>query len=313
MRLHVVHAADTSQAVSRVREALGDDAVILSSQTTADGVWLTAAVERGDDDLANLLTPPDAGRAREEIAAALAHHRTLAAVSAGVLEALPAEISGAADMALAQALASWGRFRPLRHPVERPLMLVGPHGGGKTTTVARLVVDGLLAGQDLGVISTDTGRAGGMAPLSDLLRPLGRIPVAVLDGGELSARLGEAGPGVIVDTPGTNALKGEDLARLAELLRSVEVEPVLVLPAGLCPDDSLEIAANFAALGVRRMIVTKLDSARRLGGLLSAAATGVAFAAATLGPTIGRGSAALSAVGLARILLRRSMTGHHDH
>jgi flagellar biosynthesis protein FlhF len=220
---------------------------------------------------------------------------------------------GDAAVLLAQALAGWARFRPLAPVGDRALMLVGPCGAGKTAAAARLVVDALLAGRDVQVLSTDTARAGGLAQLQALLQPLGQAPIAVTETADLPARLGEAGAATIVDTTGINPFRGEELARLADLLRLSSAEPVLVLPAGLCPEDSLEIAANFAALGVRRVIVTKLDAARRLGGVLAAAATGIAFAGAAIGPTIGRGSAALTAAGLGRLLLRRSGPGREVH
>jgi flagellar biosynthesis protein FlhF len=184
-------------------------------------------------------------------------------------------------------------------------MLVGPPGCGKTAATARPVVDALLAGGEAQVISTDADRAGGPAQLRALLQPLGRAPIVVSEAGQLPARLTETGAATIIDTAGVNPFRGDELARLADQLRLVDVEPVLLLPAGLCAEDSLEIAANFVALGARRMIVTKLDLARRLGGTLAAAATGLALSAAAIGPTIGRGSTMLSATGLARILLRR--------
>jgi len=53
------------------------------------------------------------------------------------------------------------------------------------------------------------------------------------------------------------------------------------------------------------MVVTKLDVAKRLGGVLAAAETGLAFTQAGVGPTIGDGLCALSADGVARLLLRR--------
>lgn len=312
MQLRVIHAADTRQAISRVREALGENAVILASHQTGEGVRLTAAVERGEEDLAHLLAPPDDSGARREIAAALAYHHVPGPARDGIMSALPESAAGDAGVLLAQALAGWARFRPLRHPLQRPLMLVGPSGAGKTAAVARIVVDALMAGQDVQVLSADTVRAGGLGQLQALLRPLGRAPIAVADAGQLAARLAETGPATLIDSAGVNPFRGEELARLAELTRQADIEPVLVLPAGLCADDSLETAANFAALGVRRMIVTRLDTARRLGGVLAAAATGIALSAAAIGPTIGRGSAALSAAGLSRILLRRTGAGGED-
>ena len=70
--------------------------------------------------------------------------------------------------------------------------------------------------------------------------------------------------------------------------------------------DCAEIGDTFAALGASRLLVTKLDAARRLGGFLAAAAAGLAFAEAGIGPTIGRGLAPLGAGGLTRLLLPAS-------
>ena len=173
MQLRVIHAADAREAMARVREALGEDAVILATQATADGgVRLTAAVERAEDDLASLLTLPDASAAEHEIAAALAYHAAPQVARNGVLAALPREAVGDTAVLLAQGLAGWARFRPLSDRTDRPLMLVGPHGAGKTAATARLVVDALLAGRTLRVLSTDTARPGGLAQLEALLHPL---------------------------------------------------------------------------------------------------------------------------------------------
>ena len=80
--------------------------------------------------------------------------------------------------------------------------------------------------------------------------------------------------------------------------------PVLVLDAGTGSADSAEMAQTFAALGSRWLLATKLDVARRLGGVLAAADAGLALAEAGIGPTIGRGLGALSPAGLARLLMR---------
>ena len=64
------------------------------------------------------------------------------------------------------------------------------------------------------------------------------------------------------------------------------------------------MAQTFAALGSRWLFATKLDVARRLGGVLAAADAGLALAEAGIGPTIGRGLGALSPAGLARLLVR---------
>ena len=59
---------------------------------------------------------------------------------------------------------------------------------------------------------------------------------------------------------------------------------VAVLPAGGDALETADIAAAFASLGATRMIATRLDIARRYGGLLAAASQPLAFAAAGVAP-----------------------------
>jgi flagellar biosynthesis protein FlhF len=113
-----------------------------------------------------------------------------------------------------------------------------------------------------------------------------------------------AGAGqLLIDSPGFNPFRPADLGLLSGLLEASRAAPVLVLPAGLGVADCAEIGHTYVALGARHLLATKLDAARRLGGLLAAAAAGLAFAEAGIGRTIGQGLSPLSAHGLARLLL----------
>ena len=65
-----------------------------------------------------------------------------------------------------------------------------------------------------------------------------------------------------------------------------------------------EVAQDFANLGVRRMIVTQLDVARRVGGVLAAAeVAGLSFAQLSETPYLARGVPAATSFRLAQILL----------
>jgi len=57
-----------------------------------------------------------------------------------------------------------------------------------------------------------------------------------------------------------------------------------VLPAGGDAAESAELAAALAGTGATLLIATRLDVARRLGGILAAAAAGLALAEAGIGP-----------------------------
>ncbi len=304
MQVRNFEARTVTAAMHRVRAALGDDAIILATHETADGVRLTATVET-EADLAGVLDPGRATAFRPVLEACIAHHRLPARLGEALLvEAMSAPALDPAA-ALTQALASRFRFVPLAFPTARPLAVVGLPGAGKSAMIARMAAQAVLGGHAATVLSTDAGRAGGVAQLTALLQPLQLAPVAAADPNALVRACGEAGGGsaLLIDTAGLNPFRGREMAALAELLRASRAEPVLALPAGLDSADSIELVGNFAAIGVRRLLVTRVDTARRLGALLAVADIGVAFAGIGVGPMIGTGVTPLTAAGLARLLL----------
>lgn len=312
MRLRIFEAGTMAEALQQMRRVLGEDAVIVSSQEGAGRVRLTAAVDLDDNDLAALLAPEAAEPVRRVLVACLAFH----AVPPGPREALVAGIDAVPATepvaTLSAVLEARFRFEPVILPSPRPLALVGPSGAGKTAAAVRVVAQALVAGLPVRVGTADIERVAGVAQLTELLRHLGMTPERV-DAAPAWRRLADAiepGTSLIVDTTGANPFAAAEMAALADLLRAARAEPLLVLPAGLDAEDSQEIAAGFAAIGVRRMIVSRLDTARRLGGVLAAADLGVAFAGAGISPQIGRGVPLLNAGGLARVLLHRAVTSH---
>ncbi len=85
---------------------------------------------------------------------------------------------------------------------------------------------------------------------------------------------------------------------------AIETEIVLVMAAGCYPLDAAELAQAYAGMGARRLLPTRIDIARRLGGILSAASAGrLAFTEVGIGANVAEGLAPLNAVSLARLLL----------
>lgn len=308
MRLKTFTAASTSQAMALLRAHLGDNAIIVATQELSDGsVRITGATDGEDLDLAELLAPAESSPCAERLAAMAVHHELPDMLRDRLLEA--ASASGEDDplAALAQALNELFRFAPLCRSSTGPLLLSGPPGVGKTAAVAKLAARAVLDGHSVAVVTTDTDRAGGLDRLRTLIAPLDLEPRAAPDAATLRRLVADtAADRLLIDSPGINPFRPADLALLSSLLAAGRAEPVLVLAAGHGVTDSAEIGHTYAALGARRMLVTKLDAARRLGGLLAAAAAGLAFGEAGIGPTIGRGLGPLNARGLARLLL------HHE-
>ncbi len=304
MRLRVFEAATAQQALARMREVLGPDAVVVATRDTEAGVCITAAVETLDPDLRDMLDPAPPNAVVRRIEEALEAH----AVPRPLVDRLLARVreAGLDDprLALADALGDLlaDKAGTASAAAFEEVALLGPCGGGKTAAAAKLAAEARLAGRRPEVASLDTRRAGGVARLQNLLAPLGLEVRRCEDPRMLAERMSGKGPR-IVDTGGINPFSGRELAALADLLPHLRQEPVLVLPAGLDPVDSGEIAANFAALGVERMIVTKLDMARRFGGLLAAMEAGLHPARASIGPAVGSRLLPLTPASLARLLL----------
>jgi flagellar biosynthesis protein FlhF len=308
MRLKSVTAATPAQALAQIRATLGDSAVIVATQALkGGGVRITAASEGDDRDLEALLSPPPLAGESGWLARLAEHHELPARLQARLREVLEGTTALEPMAALARALEELFRFRPLPEALPRPLLLCGPPGAGKTASLAKLAARAVLAGRRVRAITTDIGRAGGLEQLGALLAPLRLEPEPAPDAAVLRRLAGSAGADlVLIDSQGLNPFRPPDIGHLSTLIAAAGAEPVLVLPAGLAPADCSEIGHSFAALGSTRMLLTKLDAVRRLGGVLAAAEAGLAFCDAGIGPTIGKGLVPLAAAGLARLLLHGS-------
>jgi flagellar biosynthesis protein FlhF len=192
-----------------------------------------------------------------------------------------------------------------------PMLLAGPPGCGKTSTVAKIAA--LLRARGLAVrlITADTLRAAGVEQLQRYAQALGCGFAVAASTAELGAMMSGAGaadtadrPVSLIDTPALDLVRREDRQALLDWCEAAETTPVLTLPAGHDAEESAEAARAFAALGGTRMIATRLDAARRLGNLLAAAQAGsLAFVAGGISPRIAGGLVPLDSGLLSRLLV----------
>ena len=309
MRLKSFTAATLPEAMRLVRNEMGPDAVILSSQPGENGrsVRITAALE--DSLLDELAFSPDSNRLSpiDEISEILTYHRVPPGLFdrlIGTASALPATDT---VMALAGALDSELGFAPLpdRNGAGKPIMLIGPPGAGKTATAAKLCARTRLADGKISLITLDTVKSGGLAQISTFARILEARLEPVGDIDELAEAVQACPEGhlVVIDTVGANPFDDADMDHLELAVSAAGAEPILVLPAGGDPADCAESAMAFSRAGAKQLIATKLDVARRFGGILSAAqAGGLALLAAGMSPNIGDGLHPVNPVALARLL-----------
>jgi flagellar biosynthesis protein FlhF len=248
MRLKLYRAASMPEAMSRVRSELGDDALILATRRVTGGVEITAAVE-----------PEEPEPSQPAAGAALQYH------------GLPREFEPA-NLSFASL------------PLEAPLLFVGPPGAGKTLTVARLATRLVIKGIQPLVITADGKRAGATEELAAFTKLLGIRLVVACHPVTLGRALVQHDGPVLIDTPGCNPFDQMQLTDLTNLSATATGTLVLVLPAGLDPAEAADIAEAFASIGARYLVATRLDISRRLGGVLAAAAAGLALTEAGVGP-----------------------------
>ena len=148
-----------------------------------------------------------------------------------------------------------------------------------------------------------------MEQLSAFLNILSVPLLQADDAKDLKALLGKAPKGahIIIDTGGLNPFDPHEMKFLAKLLNVAEMEPALVLPAGIDAEESAEMAMTFEVLGVNRLMPTRLDFARRLGGLLSAAErAGLSFTEGSHTPQVANGILKLTPETFANLLIPHS-------
>ena len=251
--------------------------------------------------------PKANGAGGPALSRALAHHRVPDALIASLVDGLPAGPSPAA--VLAARVAEILRFANLADRREKsPILLAGPPGAGKTLAVAKLAAQAALKGQPIRVITTDLDSAGAVEQLSAFTQPL-QIELERADGPAALARVvarpaGLDKPQVLIDTRGVNPFDAVEMAGLSALIVASRADASLVLPAGGDAHEAAEMAEAFAHIGCTRLITTRLDIARRLGGILSAAAAGsLALGETGASPIVAHGLQPLGPHQLARLFV----------
>lgn len=156
----------------------------------------------------------------------------------------------------------------------RVVVLVGPTGVGKTTSLAKLAAHyGLMAGHPVGLITFDTYRVGATEQLRTYAEIIGLPMEVVYHPGELEATLERMADRqlLLVDTAGRSP---QDLMRLQEMRSYLRLLPdpevYLVLSATVRYADMVRAVERFEPLGFRHLIVTKVDETTAPGMVLNA-------------------------------------------
>ena len=309
MRLRNFQADSMSAAMQLVRDALGDDAIIVSTHESGRGrgVQVTAAVEEPGEtaSLAEAEEPaqPEPAAFLDQLREALSYHGVPDRSARRLVLAAAESPSDDLTEALAGALDRYLAFNPLSR-ISRPLMFVGPPGAGKTSAVAKLAAQAALRAEGAVVVTTDTVRAGAVAQLGAYTRILKQPLHTAESPSHLGAcvRAAPEGARVLIDTPGTNPYSEAEVRDLQRFIKAMAVEPVMVLPAGMDPAEAADMAAVFGSLGCRIAVFSRLDVARRFGSIVAALEAGdIAIANVSHSPSVAQHLVAVNPLSLARI------------
>jgi len=318
MRLKSFYGQNMTEAMRSVREALGDNAIIVATRDDEmGGVRVTAAIEESTTaspaQKPSFSPSPDqeGSEAIELIATALLQHQVTHDLAERLLATATQFASEDPLLALGAAMDTHFKFFPL--PDEgggKPLMFVGPPGAGKTLCAAKLATKATLAQKKLTVIGTDTQRAGGMAQLAAFTRLLKKDMMEIEDTHALQdvVSIQPEGTLVLIDTAGCNPFLDTDCQHLAALIKASGADPVLVLPADMDSFEAIDMAQAFAKLGARRLLPTRLDMTRRVGGLLRTAfESRLPLCHFSASPNVTEAPQPMNPVSLARLVLPKEI------
>ena len=292
MDLRTYRASSLQEALRLVREDLGPDASLLHTRDVAAGIsrWLggtnqievTASAEVRVPSRLEAVAPP----ATREVPSADIHdyrskfradlltgHRHGAGLEELCGNATVAEhgIEKTNQRVLAKQIRVSGTIR-LGGARAKVVAFVGPTGVGKTTSIAKLAASFALQQQcSVGLITVDTYRIAAVEQLRTYAEIMD-LPLEAVSSSDEMHKAVDRLSGldlVLLDTAGRSPLDQIRVAELRLMLAEAGVsEIVLVLSAAASLESCLSAAETFSRIGATSLLLTKLDEAVSLHGLL---------------------------------------------
>ncbi len=158
----------------------------------------------------------------------------------------------------------------------KTLMLLGPTGVGKTTTLAKLAARYSLDEahpRRVALINLDTFRVGAYEQLEHYAVTLGltHLKVDTLDGFSAALERLKDFDVILIDTAGISPYDIGRLIKTVEFIKSLpqrDIETALVISATAKYDDIEAIYEHFSFVDIDSLILTKFDETRRIGEAL---------------------------------------------
>ncbi len=315
MKIKKFIAPSMTEAMNLVREELGDEAVIISSETIEGKHCLTAAIEEAEnigfdheDQLE--ITPGRHIFDDTHLRDCLEYHGVVDTVAERILAyvrnySLEYGIKDEPRL-LTSCFETMFTFGSLWEncPVK---MFMGVPGSGKSTAIAKVATQARFQKKQTCIISTDNVRAGANHQLEAFARILETDFYFCGNERSLYEAVKKARQNyelILVDTPGINPFIDEETERLRDISEAVKSDIILTMDIGKNTCEAVEIAEIFSRFGVKYILPTRLDLTRRIGALISVAACcRLSYCAASVNASIAQGLAEINARSLAKLIL----------
>lgn len=315
MKIKHFTAPTTTEAMSRIRAELGDEAIIISTETMAEGVQVTAAIENEENinfdnnnqlEVSPSLLVYDDVKIRES----LEYHDVLPEISGQILALARqrhSENAGNNQQLLTYTLKQMYRFKNLLTGGQKNKIFMGIPGSGKSTVIAKLATKAKFEKMRTAVVSTDIVRAGANNQLKAFTQILETDFCCCKTSRELFSTVQNFQNKydlILIDTPGINPYIETEVAMIEELIDSLKADKILVADAGRNTFEAVETGEIFAGLGAEMVLPTHLDMTRRIGSFISSAyCNKLSLCAGSVSSNIAKGLASMTPAALAKLIL----------
>ncbi|SHI39704.1 flagellar biosynthesis protein FlhF [Clostridium cavendishii DSM 21758] len=167
------------------------------------------------------------------------------------------------------------QIKTINQDLKGKVVLVGPTGVGKTTTIAKLAGRlALIEKKKVGLITVDTYRIGAVEQLktyAEIMNLPFKVVITLKEMEEATSQMSDCDV-ILIDTTGRSSKNSMQISELRAFIQKANTKNIhLVISATTKNKDIKPIIEGFSVLGYNNLIITKLDETSVYGSILNIA------------------------------------------